>query len=554
VCGVRGQRISLKFAESLYQDGTVNQENLRGARAEDVYILKGQGEEIWEPRFTYHGFRYIQLEGYAGTPDQKTIEGRVVRSAVAPSGTFECSNALFNKIHKLVWQTEAANLHSLPTDCPQRDERMGWLNDMAARTEEAIYNFDLVRLLSKWVADIADDQDPRTGAITDTAPFRWGRRPADPVSVCYLLIPWLLYVHYGDTHTMAERYAGMKAWVDYLASRSEGHILRYSYYGDWAPPIQFGLQGSQGSSAVSKDTPGELISTACYAYSVRLLSQIAQALGYAKDAASYQDLAGRIADRFHSYFWDDETGGYGTNNQSCNAISLYMGLVPETNFAQVAANLAENVVACHHSHLTTGNICTKYLLEALSIAGRVDIASQIASKETYPSWGFMLANGATTLWERWELETGDGMNSHNHSMLGSVGAWFYRFIAGIQADPAGPGFQYFYVCPRPVGDLKHARACLKTVHGDISSAWKVSGRRMEIDLTIPVNSQARLCLPWVEDAILYEGETILWEGGQPNEFSVGIEWINVEGPHLVCLVGSGEYHFCVDSETLFVSR
>lgn len=554
VFGERGQRISLKFAESLYQDGTINQENLRGARAEDVYILKGQGEEIWEPRFTYHGFRYIQLEGFSGTPDQKTIEGRVVRSAVAPSGTFECSNALFNKIHKLVWQTEAANLHSLPTDCPQRDERMGWLNDMAARSEEAIYNFDLVRLLSKWVADIADEQDPRTGAITDTAPFRWGRRPADPVSVCYLLIPWLLYVHYGDTHTMAERYAGMKAWVDYLTSRSEGHILRYSYYGDWAPPIQFGLQGSQGSSAVSKDTPGELISTACYAYSVRLLSQIAHTLGYAKDADDYQDLACRIADRFHSYFWDDETGGYGTNNQSCNAISLYMGLVPEANFAQVAANLAENVVACHHGHLTTGNICTKYLLEALSIAGRADIASQIASQETYPSWGFMLANGATTLWERWELVTGDGMNSHNHPMLGSVGAWLYRFIAGIQADPAGPGFEYFDVCPRPVGDLKHARARLKTVHGDISSAWKVNGRRMEIDLTVPVNSRARLFLPWMDGAVLYEGETALWEGGQRGEFAVGIEWITIEGAHLVCLVGSGEYHFSVESETLFASR
>ena len=170
------------------------------ARAEDIYILKGEGEETWEPRFTYHGFRYVQVEGYPGEPAaRQRRRSRVVRSAAATAGSFACSNELFNRIHQMVRWTEAGNLHSLPTDCPQRDERMGWLNDMAARSEEAIYNFDMARLFAKWIGDIADAQDPRTGAITDTAPFRWGRRPADPVSVCYLLIPWLLYVHYGDT-------------------------------------------------------------------------------------------------------------------------------------------------------------------------------------------------------------------------------------------------------------------------------------------------------------------------------------------------------------------
>ncbi|RPJ37112.1 MAG: hypothetical protein EHM21_18420, partial [Chloroflexi bacterium] len=246
VRGTEGQRVSLRFAESLYPDGTINQENLRGALAEDVYILKGQGEETWEPRFTYHGFRYIQVEGYPGSPTAEEVEGRVVRSAVESCGEFSCSSELFNRIHKMIRQTEAANLHSLPTDCPQRDERMGWLNDMAARTEEALYNFNLARLLSKWTADIEDEQDPNTGAITDTAPFRWGRRPADPVSVCYLLIPWLLYVHFGDTHTMAGRYAGMKAWVDFLTSRADDGIVEYSYYGDWAPPVRYGLDGSMG--------------------------------------------------------------------------------------------------------------------------------------------------------------------------------------------------------------------------------------------------------------------------------------------------------------------
>jgi len=435
VRGAAGETITLKFAETLYPDGTINPENLRRARAQDVYILKGQAEETWEPRFTYHGFRYIQVEGYPGRLDADHLEGRFVRSAVEPAGEFECSSELFNRIYRLVWQTEAANLHSLPTDCPQRDERMGWLNDMAARTEGAIYNFNLARFLSKWTADIADEQDPSSGAITDTAPFRWGRRPADPVSVCYLLIPWLLYVHYGDAHTLAERYEGMKAWVGYLTSRAQDGIIDYSYYGDWAPPVDLGVQGSLGSSAVSKDTPGRLVSTACYAYSARLLSQIAAVLGKAADEQTYRALAGQICDQYNAVYWNEASGGYGSNNQACNAISLYMELVPAARRARVNANLVENVLERSAGHLTTGNICTKYLLEALTAAGRADVAFLIAAQETYPGWGYMLANGATTLWERWELATGGGMNSHNHPMLGSVGAWFYRAVAGIQADP-----------------------------------------------------------------------------------------------------------------------
>ena len=543
VRGEAGTRITLKFAETLQPDGTVNQENLRGARATDVYILKGGGEEIWEPHFTYHGFRYIQVEGYPGEPNVEHIQGRVVRSAVEVTGNFECSSELLNRIHHMVRQTEASNLHSLPTDCPQRDERMGWLNDMAARTEEAIYNFDMVRLLSKWTADIADEQDPQTGAITDTAPFRWGHRPADPVSVCYLLIPWLLYVHYGDTHTMSERYVGIKAWVDFLTSRTENGIVNYSYWGDWAPPIQFGVTGSQGSSAVSKDTPGQLVSTACYAYSAQLLSRIANVLGNKKDATTYEALARQVADRYNDRYWDEESGGYGTNNQACNAISLYMELVPETRRERVIANLVENVVELNDGHLTTGNICTKYLLEALTQAGHADIACLIASQETYPSWGYMLANGATSLWERWELATGSGMNSHNHPMLGSVGAWFYRAIAGLQADPTWPGFEHFDIRPNIISGLDYARASLKTIRGTIECGWQAANGKLLLDLFIPVGSQARVFIPIPIGATLLEGNTVLWK----NEQSIGDTQNGLKiqrlGQDILCMPGSGRYHF-----------
>jgi alpha-L-rhamnosidase len=543
VRGEGGTRISLRFAETLYPDGSINQENLRNACAEDVYILKGAEEETWEPRFTYHGFRYIQVTGYPGPLTAEAVVGRVVRTAAEVTGQFECSSPLLNRIQDMVRWTEAGNLHSLPTDCPQRDERMGWLNDMAARSEEAVYNFDLVRLLSKWVADIHDEQDPATGAITDTAPFRWGRRPADPVSVCYLLIPWLLYVHYGDTHTMAEHFEGMRAWVDYLTSRAEDHIVTYSYYGDWAPPITFGLQGSQGSSAFSKDTPGALVSTACYAYSAALLARMAAVLGRQAEASHYETLAGYINQRFNACFFCEASGGYGINNQSSNAIALYMGLVPAERRTRVADNLAANVLELNDGHLTTGNICTKYLLEALTAQGRASVALRIAQQESYPSWGYMLANGATTLWERWEKATGGGMNSHNHPMLGSVSAWFYRALAGIQAAPEGPGFACFELRPQIDGGLTYARAVLKTVRGTIRSAWRIEGKVLYLSLSVPVGSQARLYLPQPPGARLAEGERLLWANETP--LGDGLDGLELrrKGEYLVIGLGSGDYEF-----------
>lgn len=541
VKGPTGTRVSLRFAEMLYPDGSIDQENLRNARAEDVYILKGEGEEVWEPRFTYHGFRYIQVEGYPGDPDKTQVEGRVVRSAVEQVGSFSCGNDLYNRIHTMVVNTEAANLHGLPTDCPQRDERMGWLNDMAARTESALYNFNLARLLSKWTEDIADEQHPLTGEIADTAPYRWGRRPADPVSVAYLLIPWLLYVHYGDTHTLAERYTGMKAWVNALAARAENYILSYSYYGDWAPPLEFGIPGSLGSSAVSRDTPGALVSTACLAYSAHLLGQIAGVLGNRTEAEAYADLSRRVTERFNAHFWNEQSAGYGANNQACNAIAAYADMIPQERRARVIGTLVNDVIENHAGHLTTGNICTKYLLEALTQGGRGDVAALIAAQETYPSWGYMLANGATTLWERWELASGNGMNSHNHPMLGSVDAWFFRWIGGIQADPTGPGFERFDIRPQITGGLKHACAALKTLRGTITCTWQAYGSQLSLDLTVPVGSQARVFFPWACGMVLMEGSAVLWKNETPDSLS-GILACR-EGECVVCCVGSGGYHF-----------
>ena len=542
VRGEAGQRVTLRFAESVHADGTLNPENLRSARAEDVYILRGGEEETWEPRFTYHGFRYIQVEGFPGQPGLNSLQGRVVRSSVEAVGRFECGNELLNRIHHMIWWTESGNLHSIPTDCPQRDERMGWLNDLAARSEEVLHNFDLARLFAKFVGDIADTQDPHTGAISDTAPFRWGRRPADPVSVCYLLIPWLMYTHYGDQRTMAEHYDGMKRWVNFLTSCAEDGIVTYSYYGDWAPPVGEGVAGSIGDSAVSTLTPGPLVSTACYAYSARLLAQIAAVLGKKRDAAAYLRLAEGVMEDYNERFWNENEGGYGNNNMAANAISLYMGLVPEERRDAVVASLVADVEA-HGNHLNTGNICTKYLLEALSAAGRADLAYAIAVQETYPSWGHMLAGGATTLWERWEHATGGGMNSHNHPMMGSVGAWFYRVLAGIRAHPGGAGFARYTVRPEIIPGLGWVKSDLETVRGLLAVGWKRDGEDLIVSLTVPMGSTARAAIPAEGWSPIFEGERLVWENEQAVTLPDGVLAATREGDRVAFTLGGGAYSF-----------
>ena len=494
VQGERGTAITLKYAEVLAQDGTVNQENLRTAQATDVYILRGGALESWSPRFTYHGYRYVQVEGWPGTPTTDSLISCVVRSALAVRGEFACSNALLNRIHAMVRWTEESNLHGIPTDCPQRNERMGWLNDLAARTEELVYNFETTRLLEKFATDIGDAQDSQTGALSDTVPFHWGRQPADPVSVSYLLIPWLLHTHSGSRRVLEQNFAGMQAWVDFLTSKADRGIVAYSYYGDWAPPVGEAVASSVGSGAISARTPGELISTAYYFYAVNLLGQIAGRLSRENEQRSCLALAEDIKVAFHRVFWNEERGGYGSSNQACNSIALYLGLVPAELRSRVVSSLAQDV-ARHDYHLTTGNLCTKYVLEVLSAEGHAEEAMRIATQVSYPSWGYMLAGGATTVWERWELMTGGGMNSHNHPMLGSVGAWLYRWIAGLAlGEPRGEN-PVFIIRPPLLCDLTSARATLQTAWGEAAVGWKRSDRKLRVEVTVPWNCTASVRLP-----------------------------------------------------------
>ena len=534
VSGARGTRVVMKFGETLLEDGTIDQTNLFTAAATDVYILKGKGTESWEPRFTYHGFRYVQLEGLPGKPTLDTLTAKVVRSSVEPSGAIETSNDLINRIQKMIWWTEASNLYSIPTDCPQRSERMGWMNDLAVRAEEAIYNFDMSRFFPKFLNDINDTQSA-DGAITDTVPYGWGRRPADPVSTSYLLLGWFAYQHYNDTRALAEHFDGFKAWTDFLHSKTKDNIVTYGYYVDWSPPKAFGI--SEGSP-VSKDTPVEFMSTGYLYYDAMLVSNMAEALGKREDAVKYRNIAKDVAASLNNKYWNESAGGYGSNNESMNAFVLFLGIVPEDKVQRVVASLVK-AVHDNGDHLSTGNLCTKYVLEALTKYGHGDLAFKIATQETYPSWGYMLANGATTLWERWENLTGPGMNSHNHPMMGSVSAWFHKYLGGINPDPEAPGFKRIVIRPNPLGDLKWVRAEYKSQYGLIRSSWSKDSGTFTLKLTIPVNTTARVYVP-----TRYEASVTV--GGKRAATTEGVKLLGTQEETCVFEVGSGEYEFAAN--------
>jgi alpha-L-rhamnosidase len=543
VNGERGTRVVLKFAELLYPDGTVNQENLRVISPTDTYILKGGEEEVWEPRFTYHGFRYVQVEGYPGELTADSITGKVVRSSVEEAGRFTCSNELLNRIQTMVWWTERNNQHGIPTDCPQRNERMGWLNDMVARAEEAFFNFKMPLFMSKWIGDIYDAQDPVSGGVPLTAPRAWmaGRVPTEPVSVSYLETSWLLYAHYGDRRTLETYYNGYQKWLQRLSDQAKDYIVDTAWVADWAPPIDHVIPGTLLSGA-----PAALMGTGFYYYGARLLARIAGILGKTEDQKHYETLAAEIGEAFNRHFWDEEAGGYGTNNQSCNCFALWLGLVPEDRKARVLENLVRDIVERGY-HLTTGNVCTKYLLEALSANNRTDVALKIATQTTYPSWGYMLENGATTLWERWELYTSHGMNSHNHPMMGSISSWFYKVLAGINITPQTAGFDYFDLHPHIVEGLDYVIAQHHTIRGMVESAWYREGERLILHVTIPVNCFADVTFPVTSrQTRILESGTCIWDGEQPQHLVAGVSFLRSGANEVRFRVGSGAYEFVVE--------
>ncbi|MCS6859527.1 MAG: glycoside hydrolase family 78 protein [Abditibacteriales bacterium] len=518
VTGQRGTKVTLKHAEVLFPDGTVNQQNLRSAKATDTYILRGdaltptssplQGrEEVYEPRFTYHGFRYVQVEGFPGVPTPDSLRGRVVHTAFERRGTFACSNDLLNQIHRNALWGFRTNFHSIPTDCCQRDERQGWMGDAHMTADTGLYHFDVPPAYAKFLRDIQDAQG-EDGRIPDTVPHVWGSNPGDPMwAAAYHFILWDVYRHTGDRQLLAQHYDGLKRYVEMLRREArDTSIITRNNYGDWV-----GIE----------PTPPPLISTGSFYLVSRIVADIAEILGKQEDAKEYRALCDKIAAAFNAQFYDARNEQYGNGSQFSHAFPLYLGIVPPEKRETVIAKLIHSITEKHKMHLSTGFIGTKYLLDTLTHIGRVDIAYAIAAQDTYPSWGYMVKMGATTIWELWKYETGPGMNSHNHPAFGLVSGWFVSTLAGIKPDPHKPGWERVIIQPHVTGDLKWAEASVDTLRGTVAVRWALMLQGTEaygvrLHVTVPANATATVYVPKVgrQPYVVKEGQTVLWRGGK----------------------------------------
>jgi len=533
--GPAGTAIKMRFAELLYPNGMINRENLRSARAEDVYVLKGDGEETYEPRFTYHGFRYVEVTGFPGVPSGETIRGRVVHSAVRQTGSFASSNPVLNGIQRLILWGQKTNLHSIPTDCDQRDERMGWMGDAQGTAEEAIHNFDMAAFYTNFLRDIRDVQDEQ-GRITDTVPHIWGSRPADPAwGTAYPLIAWYMYRYYADVRILEQHYDGLKKYVGFLDGATKDGLLRFSHYGDWV--------------AVEK-TPGDIVSSFYHYYDTKVLADIAGILGKAAEAKEFARRAEMIKKAFHKAYFEPKSGGYANNTQTANALALFLDLAPDDARGSAWQNLFDDLVYRHDSHLTTGIIGTKYIMEVLTNMGSTDLAYDVASQKTYPSWGYMIENGATTLWELWQKREGPSMNSHNHPMFGSVGSWLYKALAGINLDPVAAGFEKIILRPQIVRDLTSAAGSVDTFRGRVACSWARTSGGLILEAVIPVGSAAEIIIPKLNlrNSVLKEGETVIWTSEKSAEASTGNMVVEINDSGWTIKTGSGRYLFILSGE------
>jgi alpha-L-rhamnosidase len=529
----RGRYVRLRFGETLGPDGRVNQENLRMARSSDVFVSNGAPDEFFEPMFTSHGFRYVEIEGLPASPRPRDIVIRRVRTPGKQRAQFR-GEELLERIYANVVRTEASNMRGILTDCPQRDERHGWLNDLTNRLDTAVLAHDIGPLLSKILDDIADSQEP-DGSIPDTVPFRWGFRVADPVCLSPVLIPRLLFKHWGDGRAIERGYPVATAWLRYLLGRTEDGVLHLTQFGDWSEPkLTDGPQGAPSradvagvenptfAEAVSHRTPGSLVSTACLHWGMLQLSKQADYLGDTSGQERALEDALRVRKAFRRAFFDPESGSYSTGSQGSLALALALGLVPDDERDHVLGLLLADVAKW--GHLTTGNVATKFLLETLTDSGHHDLALMIASRDEYPSWGYMVRHGATTLWERWEESTGGGMNSHNHGMLGSIGSWLVTRHAGLRvADDANGSDRWEIVVPAVATDT-HAAADIDTPKGLAGVAWERSGDRINVSLRVPAGAVADVRLPMARLTEVPEGLSLSCDGKFATGRAGGGEW------------------------------
>jgi alpha-L-rhamnosidase len=509
VRGAAGIRVTLRHAEGVYGDGSLDVTTNRAARATDTYVLKGDGDEIYEPRFTYHGFRYVELTGFPGRPTIDALEGRVVHAAVDHAGSFRSSDLLLNRIHENFRWSIRNNSMGIPTDTATRDERTPCLMDSLAVEETAMFNFDLAQYYTKWLHDIRGDVG---------APPNWA---GDQV-----VLPSLLYWHYGDTRILEEHFANLKKMTDAFAAEAEASKHWATGFGDWAPPGQPGDYETSFSE-------GEIVNTAFFYRSATITADVAERLGETADADRYRRLAGDIRERFNRVHFRAETATYGSGRQVTSVLPLAFGLVPDDQRGRVAEALHRRVVETDRGHLDTGIFGTRYLFDVLIDHGFAEAAYAALTKTTYPSYGYQIRLGATTTWEQWSYR--GSMQTHNHAMFSGPGVTFYTRLAGIRA--AAPGFREITIKPTRPSGLVQVEASLQTMMGPVVSAWR-DHEGFVHRVQIPPNATATVHVRATDPAQVREGERVASE-------APAVRFLRLEDGHAVFEIGSGSYAFSV---------
>ena len=528
--GKPGKPITMRFAEILKEGGELSMANLRSAKVTDIYTPAADGKFSWEPSFVYHGFRFVEITGLDEKPELSAFTGKVVYDEMETTGKFESSNKLVDQIHKNAYWGIRGNYRGMPTDCPQRDERVGWLGDRATGAYGESFIFDNHLLYNKWLQDIEESQTER-GLICDVSPAYWQVYNNDVAwPSAYFKVAEMLYRQYGDPSAIQKHYASMKRWMNYIQTETmKDYIMTHDTYGDWCmPPESPEIIWSKDPSRI---TAGPIISTTVYYGLLNLMCEFATISGNDTDIQGYRDLAAKMKEAYNAKYFNSETAQYGNNTVTGNILSLQLGLVPEGYEQRVFDNIVQKTTVDLNGHISTGVLGIQHLMRGLTQHGRVDVAYKMVTNETYPSWGHMINKGATTIWELWNGDTADpGMNSANHVMLlGDLIIWYYENLAGIKCAPGSVAFRKIEMAPAFPEGLDRVDASYESVMGEIDSHWERKADGFSWKIKIPGNTSATVKIP--------EGMNIVKPEGK------GIRSAVQQDGFWIIEVGSGEYRF-----------
>ncbi len=537
VNGQAGATVTVRHAEVLDKYGEFYTANLRAAAATARYTLKGGGEEVYEPRFTFFGFRYVSIEGFPGELKPENLTGIVVHSAMTPTGSFECSNPLINQLqHNIQWG-QKGNFVDVPTDCPQRDERLGWTGDAQAFIRTAAYNMDVAGFFTKWLKDLAADQY-KDGQVPFVIPdaLRGNSGTSAGWGDVSTIAPWTLYQVYGDRRILETQYPSMKAYVEYIRKKAGNQYLWKggSVFGDWL--FYKSMRQTENDGYTSPD----MIATAFYAYSSHLLAKAAEVLGKTEDAAFYNDIFGKVKSAFIQNYVTAE-GRIASESQTGYVLALMFELLPENQRSKAVNYLVEDIKG-RGNHLSTGFLGTPYLCHVLSANGRTDVAYDLLLQESFPSWLYPVKMGATTIWERWDGQKTDstfqdvGMNSFNHYAYGAIGDWMYRVVAGIEIGK--PGYKHILIQPQPNKKLSYAKASFESGYGNITSGWEMKDGELVVRVSIPANTTATITLPGTQpDKVMENGKSL----------TTIFKQVRQQDGNTIIEAGSGDYVFSYPS-------